>query len=157
MGKKKLPYREGDWFTVPLRKGGLATGLVARSAPKGRVLFGYFFGPKTQSPPGLKELEQRQPSDAVLVARFGDLGLVNGEWKAIGQSPSWSKTSWPMPVFRRTDVVSGQSQAVSYADDDPSREVGATSHAPSEMETAPEDGLMGYGAVEIVLTKRLDQ
>ena len=41
----KLPYSEGSVFLVPLTDGGYARGVVARSGPKGKVLFGYILGP----------------------------------------------------------------------------------------------------------------
>lgn len=37
----KINDREGDWFAVPLRKGGYAVGLIAHANPDG-VLLGYF-------------------------------------------------------------------------------------------------------------------
>ncbi len=40
---KKLPYKEGTWFAVPLKCGGHAVGIATRIAPKGRVLLAYFF------------------------------------------------------------------------------------------------------------------
>jgi hypothetical protein len=53
---KKLTYREGDLFVLPLQDLGYAVGLVARSGPRGRVLFGYFFGPRYPEMPKLSEL-----------------------------------------------------------------------------------------------------
>jgi hypothetical protein len=38
----KLPYREGDLYALPLRDSGFGIDLVARSAPPGRTLFGFF-------------------------------------------------------------------------------------------------------------------
>lgn len=48
---KRLPYREGTWFALPLRKGGYAVGVVARMAPRGRIILAYFFGPKRNQIP----------------------------------------------------------------------------------------------------------
>jgi hypothetical protein len=72
-------YREGDWFAVPLRAGGFAAVIVARAMP-GRegVLLGYFFGPRRDRVPTLDELSALSASDAVLVERFGDLGILDG-------------------------------------------------------------------------------
>lgn len=45
MARRKLNYKEGDWFAVPLGGAGYALGLVARVGRRG-VTFGYFFGPR---------------------------------------------------------------------------------------------------------------
>ncbi len=74
----KLPYSEGCVFLVPLREGGYARGVVARAAPQGKVLFGYFFGPRIDSV-GKIALEDLVPGNEVLRVRFGDLGLIEGK------------------------------------------------------------------------------
>jgi hypothetical protein len=50
----KLPYSEGSVFVVPLRKGGCARGVIARASRRGRVILGYFFGPRFASAAGVK-------------------------------------------------------------------------------------------------------
>ncbi len=37
-----FPYSEGTVFSVPLRQGGYAKGIVARAAPQEACIFGYF-------------------------------------------------------------------------------------------------------------------
>jgi len=44
----KSIYDEGSVFLIPLRDGGFARGVVARIAPKRKVLLGYFFGPRLE-------------------------------------------------------------------------------------------------------------
>ena len=75
-------YSKGDWFAVPLRSGGYATGVVARIVTKG-ILLGYFFGPRRVSIPPVNELVQAAAKDAVLVQRFGDLGIIQHGWPII--------------------------------------------------------------------------
>jgi len=68
---KRLSYREGTWFAVPLKDGGYAAGVVARVGRRG-VLFGYFFGPRRPAAPSLSDLEGLTPNNAVL-AIVGDI------------------------------------------------------------------------------------
>jgi hypothetical protein len=147
----RQPYDEGDVFAVPLRKGGFAHGVVARVAPGGKVLFGYFFGPKTDVPG--KDLTLH-PADSLLKVRFGDLGLINGEWPVVGKVEDWDRGDWPMPEFVRRDPLSGRAWKVRYMDGDPSA---VEVERPTDAECdGPTDSLSGYGAVEIRLTKLLD-
>lgn len=150
----KLPYSEGSAFLVPLKNGGYARGVVARSAPKGRILLGYFFGPRLElnTAGALTDLD---PSKAILRIRFGDLGLINKEWPVIGSVPNWNRSEWPMPDFVRRDPLGKmKARLVRYSDDDPScRKVECPIEDDSGLAT---DSLSGYGAVEVRLTKLLD-
>jgi len=150
---KKLPYSEGSVILVPLRKGGFARGVVARATPKGKVLLGYFFGPRLASPSPVT-FDDLAPEKAVLRIRFGDLGLINGEWAVLGQIPEWSRSQWPMPDFARRDPLGRlKPRLVRYADDDPGR-VEAEYIIDDDTGVAS-DSMYGYGAVEIELTKLL--
>lgn len=145
---KKLPYREGDWFGVPIG-GGFAVGLVARCHRRGKTLFGYFFGPKRAKLPAVDELGALAPGDAIFVARFGDLGLINGEWPVIGTSKDWNRAKWPMPPFGRIDVVdSNVGYLTFYSEDDPGDALEFYTCDPAEIARFSEDGGWGYGAVE---------
>jgi hypothetical protein len=149
----KLRYREGDFFAVPLRDGGFATGLVARSGPKGKVLSGYFFGPRRTEPATLAVAGCCVPHDAVLVARFGDLSLQKEEWPMIGQA-AWNREMWPVPDFGRVDTVSENlGWRVTYADEDPNEVYREVECSPKEALFLPRDSLPGSGAVEIKLGK----
>jgi hypothetical protein len=151
----KLPYREGTWFGVPLRQGGFAVGLVARATAKGRVILCYFFGPRRTAVPALSELERLKPSDAIWVARVGDLALIRGQWPIIGQTESWKRCEWPLPAFVRRDPLSGKAWRVFHSDTDPSL---IDREEPETYESSLEnDGVYGAGAVELVLTKLLTQ
>src|SRR2546427_9568860 len=110
---RRLTYREGMWFAVPLRNGGYAVGIVARKAKRG-VLLGYFFGPRRQAVPVLEEVERLKPNDAILVKVFGDLGLLDGSWPIIGLASSWDRGRWPMAVFGRVEEFTGRSLRVEY-------------------------------------------
>lgn len=149
-------YREGDWFAVPLRKGGFAAGIVARSMPDdGGVTLGYFFGPGWADVPPLPELLTLKPSDAILVRRFGDLGLIEGSWPLIGGMAEWDRSMWPIPHFGRFESLTDRAFEVIYDDDDPSLVIRETLTEKDELFSLPVDRLSGSGAIEIVLTRRL--
>lgn len=147
-----LPYREGSAFLVPLRTGGYARGIVARCTAKGKVLLGCFFGPRLESPGDIM-LDDFEPAHAILCVRFGDLGLLNGQWPIVGKLPDWDRSRWPMPDFVRRDDLSRKAWLVRYSDDDPSL---IEEEHPTGFDSKLErDSVYGYGAVEIVLTKLL--
>ena len=150
----KCKYGEGDWFAVPLRAGGYAVGLVARASRTGGILLGYFFGPLRPQMPTLHDVKNHRQTDAVMVARFGDLGIINCEWQVLGHE-QWNKSDWPMPRFARKDVISGRISLVEYDENDPGRELLVTPSDLTQQRALPDDGLYGYGAVELRLTKLL--
>lgn len=147
-----LPYSEGSVFSVPLREGGCARGIVARAAPEGVTLFGYFFGPKHASVSELG-MEDIRPENAILSVIFGDLGLMNGEWSVIGALPDWQREEWPMPDFVRRDPIGKRAWRVRRFDIDPSV---VECEEPTDFDTnLPDNWAWGYGAVELKLTKLL--
>jgi hypothetical protein len=149
----KVQYREGDWFAVPLRNSSFAVGLIARTNPRG-VLLGYFFGPRRDSVPSINDLADLKPNEALMVQKFGHLGLTGGKW-LIGHAPAWDRSDWPMPVFVRYEELSGRSFRVFYEDRDPNALVREEQTPPGIGEQGPKDGLLGAGAVERVLTSLL--
>lgn len=150
----KLFSRDGDWFAVPLRDGGFALGVVARAAPSG-VLLGYFFGPRRDEMPTLDDAVGLRTSDAVLIARFGHLGLTQRTWTTLGSLGEWERKEWPMPAFCRYEELTGRTYRVHYADDDPNDLQGEELIPPGTAEQLPKDAMLGAGAVEKVLTRLL--
>jgi hypothetical protein len=113
-------YREGDWFAVSLLDSGFAAGLIARVNPKGALL-GYFFGPRRREMPRLHDVSGLRPGDALLVRKFGHLGIVHGTWPLLGRLDSWERQDWPTPVFLRYEELTGRSFHVFYDDKDPNK------------------------------------
>lgn len=150
----RAKYREGDWFAVPLRDGGYATGLLARASPSG-VLLGYFFGPRRSETPRLEDVAGLRPGGAVLTRMFGHLGIARGEWPLLGRVTGWDRREWPTPVFVRYEELTGRSFHVFYDDDDPNLVLREERVTPGESEQVPKDGLMGAGFTEIILTRLL--
>ena len=148
-----LPYDEGTVFLVPLRTGGYARGIVARTSNEGKILLGYFFGPCLKSP-NEKSLDGLDPTNSILCIRFGDLGLINGEWIICGRIPNWNRNKWPMPDFARNDPLSKKTWLVRYSDNDPNL---IEKEIPTNFDLKlAKDLLAGYGAVEIKLTQLLN-
>lgn len=152
---KKLPYKEGTWFAMPLRQGGYSVGRVTRHIPgEGPIILAYFFGPRREAVPALGELESLTPDAAIKVIRVSDLGLVDGSWTIIGDSPEWRREDWPIPVFIRKDDLGRAAWLVEYADDDPNRVV-FEQRVPYDTAGYERDSLSGSGAAEIKVSRIL--
>lgn len=150
---KTRNVQEGDWFSVPLKEGGYALGVVARKGKKG-VLLGYFFGPIRSRLPALEAARALSADEAVLVEIFGDLYLRRQMWPVLGKLSSWDREKWPMPLFGRTDDMSGRAWKIVYSDD-PSAAPTVIPCGPEEASRYRKDGLSGAGAVEVELTEIL--
>ena len=149
-----LPYREGDWFAVPLRSGGYGLGVVARMDGEGIVL-GYFFGPKRDQVPSFKETVRLKAGNAAYVRRFGDLGLLHGKWPIVGRSDLWRKELWPIPRFcRYSPDLNTRAYDVEYSEDK-LEAINEVEISPEECLQMPRDGLSGFGAIEITLGRLL--
>jgi hypothetical protein len=151
--RQKPSYPDGSVFAVPLENGGFARGVVARSAPGGKLLLGYFFGPRLASTSEI-DLSDLEAKNAVLCARFGDLGLFKGVWPIVGKLPDWNPAEWPMIVAVRRDPLGKRKPVlITYDDSDPSK---ILSEEKLENDNdLPADGLAGYGFIEAKLTKLL--
>jgi hypothetical protein len=149
---RQIGYDEGDWFAVPLPNGGFAVGVIARAMPShGGVLLGYFFGPRRETTPTLEELSALSTSDAILVRKFGHLGLVHQRWPNLGRIGRWDRTAWPIPTFGRFEELTGRAFKVIYDGNNPNRVLREKQIDPAELIDLPKDGLLGAGAVEKVL------
>jgi Immunity protein 26 len=152
---KRLPYREGDWFAVPLAGGGYAVGLIARSPKNGKILLGYFFGPRRFELPKVADLLALTPEEAVLVDRFGDLCLFRQEWPVLGPTPDWDRGRWVMPAFGSVEVFSGVGWRIEYPDDDPAAQPRRTRVPAEEAQRLLANRLQGAVAVAIRLNQLL--
>ena len=149
-----LPYSEGDRFAVPLRDSGYAIGVVARSSRNGKVLLGYFFGPRRNELPTSSAVADLNADEAIKVCRFGDLSLLDGEWPIIHRPTSWDRNEWPMPAFARTELPDGRRWRVEYDDSDPNS-VLSEARLQGNTDCLERDSVLGAGAVELQLTKLL--
>lgn len=153
---KSLPYREGSWFAVPLPGGGHAVGVVARTAPSGRIMLAYMFGPKRDSLPSLAELQTLRPEQAVRRLRTGDMALLNERWPMLGDSEHWDRDLWSMPSFIRRNESLQRAWRATYADADPAK-LDREESVPFDTPGLESDSLYGYGATELLMSKLLVQ
>lgn len=154
--RKRLPYSEGDWFGVPLSGGEWAVGLLARMAPEGAVLLGYFFGPSHPALPELRRLKSYQPQNAILVTFFLDPGLCDGEWPVIGKAAGWNRSVWPVPDFGRDDPLREDVfWRVRYPEDLNINESYDVRITKAQYDRLPQEGVAGHVYVQAVLSKVL--
>lgn len=146
---------EGDAYAVPLPAGGYATAVVARVSPTSGVALGYFFGPRTPGVPEVNSLEGLRPEMAVLVKKFGDLGILEGSWPRIGRVPAWDRRRWPLPAFTRRSPLDQRIWRVEYADDDPNSTPRESVVTEEEARGLPDDALSGGGAIARILDVRV--
>jgi hypothetical protein len=121
----------------------------------GKIILAYFFGPKFETVPALVDIVSLKARDAIKILRVGDLGLINGEWPLIGDSPKWEPREWPTPLFVRRDDLSKRAWEVVYCDADPSK-VEQEELVSFDISGLERDALHGSGAVELLLTKALN-
>lgn len=99
MPRRNPIFKEGDWFTLPLKRGYNALGLVARVDRRGHSFLGYYFPhPDLDVQP-----ERLSPRDAALICASGDYGFAHDAWKVIRSSEDWRRENWPIPCFERID------------------------------------------------------
>lgn len=149
----KLPYSEGTWLAVPVLDQ-WAIGLVARVAPGGRIVLGYFFSPLHDTPPSLQEIPEYHADDAAFISRCSDLYILTGRWKVLGKKDSWDRRLWPMPVFCEKTGAGGTFRVV-RPDDNPNGPEKRFRISPEECEGLPDDSAMGSLFVEVMLAQTL--
>lgn len=155
---KKIKYKEGQWFAVPLRTGSYSIGIIVRGSYINGGGLGYFFGPRYKEAPDGKATISLKPAEAILVTRFSGLGISTKRWPLIFSQRPFSRNDWPLPKFWQEDLLIPEKGFV--------REYGVTQRGRwfliqeirvnrSEIKGLPKDSDMGGGAVEIRLTELL--
>jgi hypothetical protein len=158
MAKKTRPYKEGDWFAVPLKSSGFGLGLIARVGTRGGIILGYFFGPQREGISDIINTSGLHPADAVLVRQFCDPGLMNGEWPVLFRSEKWQRSDWPVPAFGHIDIVdSRKAYRREYGDNPSDLFVYEEAVTLDEAQRLPADGLDGHIALQIKLTQLLSK
>jgi hypothetical protein len=150
---RKKPFKEGDWFGVPINSHFVA-GRVAGVGRQGGILIGYFFEPLLAAVPALESLNNLRPEDAFLIARFTDPGLAKEGWPIIPGETDWQSELWPIPAFGRLSIyVPGTGFATPYNVDNVSIRGRETMVSAAEAMTLPMDGLHGHIALQYSLSK----
>jgi len=154
---KAKNYKEGDLFALPISPTGYAIGLVARSNPRNSAIIASFFWLRFDHVPYLAELKSIKPTDSIRILQIGDLGIINREWKVIGQIPGWERSEWTIPAFVRSEPISNRLWRVVYSDDDPSVVVSEELISKEIAARLDRNAVFGYGAVEREISKAILQ
>jgi hypothetical protein len=150
MPEGDLPYREGDWLWIPLRRSGLqAVARVARVGPKGKIIAIYGFGPARTSKPSNEELAVLEPESADLIAMCGDLGIINGAWQVIPYQSAFIREQWPMPSFSQWHEGASFGIRRDYVEDAPNTHPVASRVPLEEARRLRPDRVSGYEALEV--------
>jgi hypothetical protein len=159
MNRNHIKYNEGQWFAIPLRTSGYGLGIIVRGSYKTKGGLGYFFGPKYGNLPGEETTCQKDSREAVLIAKFGDLGIITGRWPLIQSSSPFSREEWPVPKFGIAASLMPNKGIIREYDLNDFRHQRLISEIVvdiKEIVGLPEDVEMGGGAIEIRLTKLLE-
>jgi hypothetical protein len=145
MKKRRLPYKEGDWFAVPLNGGGYALGRIARIGSRGGVLLGYFFRPRHGHLPTSGSTFNLKPQDAILVSHFTDSGLIDTSWPIISRDSSYNRADWSSTEFGHIDIVDpNKAYRRIYDDNDPFTMIKEEPVSVAEATLLPREGLAGH-------------
>lgn len=144
---------EGSCYAIPLPGSGFAIGVLTHMI-RGKVPFGYFFGPRRMSVPGPEDIVALTPEAAVLQAKFGRTEIDSNHWPLIGSIPKWDPVAWPTPPHTSGLAGHGMVWRVDYDRAAPKdKEVRLAKVAQTQATGLPSD--VGYGALALV--KELDR
>jgi hypothetical protein len=156
---KRIRYREGQWFAIPIKDIGYCLGIIVRGSSKTHGGLGYFWSSITKNLPTEEDINKIKPSDAVLIARFGGLGISTGEWPLIQTSNKFVREDWPVPLFiRKLDFDEDKVLIIDYGQDFSGLDLPKSEilvKKSKNYEKYPEDSLYGYKVVEAKLFKLL--
>jgi len=158
---KHIKYEEGQWFVVPLRDGTYCIGIIVRGNYHTRGGLGYFFDKKYFTVPMADETYLMSKDNAILICKFGDLGIIHGEWPLINNGKPFLREEWPVPVFHRVFPLKDNTAVIVEYDQNingverPLRET--LTRLTEDILKLPKDMLFGSGAVEIELTRAFNQ
>jgi Immunity protein 26 len=150
---------EGAIFAVPLLDSGYALCVVARRRPgrgNGKVLFGYFFGPRKLGVPNKIAVAQLQPEDSIARICFGGLRIRLGEWPLIGSVDNFVRSDWQMPPFSRISPLNSDHAWLDrYRDDYPDGPVDETRVSPEVARQFPTHRMYGADAAAAFITEMI--
>ena len=156
---RRVRYVEGQWFAIPLRNGGYATGRLVRGSIKTHGGLGYFFGPILAEPADVAVVALLKPGQALFVAWFGGLYLYRGRWPLINSAAPFRRTDWPVPLFwQEIPLLPSSGWIIEYSQDDDGSAVELARTATSvsqRREGLQEGGVYGAEAIELRLNRVL--
>lgn len=144
----KASYAEGDLFLVPLAGMVFALGRIVRASRRRGTVYISFFHRVMEQLPDKTQIPDFSPQQVIFSGLAGDLGLIDGSWKILRGHDHWDRRDWPLPRFKRRDLISDEITEVEYDDSDVSKVVAERKSTPVATKHFPEDGLMGSKYVE---------
>ncbi len=147
----KRTVKAGTLFSVPLESGGIAVGLVFRSARSTVRLSAFYLGFSAEAAGELTcaDLRRRKPD---LTIRHGLLGFTCSTWQVIKQTQDFSIQQWPMPQFFSESLMGGDRGVLQGVDE---RTLAYTGNLTEEIDRPPEcvsAGLVGHLGLEDLLS-----
>ncbi|MEX0313648.1 MAG: hypothetical protein AB3N18_05685, partial [Allomuricauda sp.] len=91
--------------------------------------------------------------NVIWIRQFGIRGITKGEWELIGSVPNFQKKDWPIPKFIKEIPPLGW-YLVTY--DDKLNVLNEEPYNKDNKEIYEQDGVSGYGLVEIKMTRILE-
>jgi len=117
------------------------------------IIIGYFFGPRYLDVP--RQWGPSTSQDAILVDRFGDMGLRKGQWELVGRVSPWNREEWPVPSFGRIEPLTEPPRAwkITYGETLDQNSATMERISLDEARTLPKDGLIGPRGIEKALSR----
>jgi hypothetical protein len=119
------------------------------------MLLGYFFGPWRTSVTATSTPFDLQPEDAIYCANVGDSGIREGRWPELGKVSNFSRETWPQPLYRCQDPISGSWTVARFPEGDFAAPVEQRTATETEVQGLPDDGIDGHIFVQQRLNRLL--
>jgi hypothetical protein len=153
---KKIEYHEGDCFGIPISSRGYALGIVARCSEESNICLGYFYNVNLPDKPLPGKIEDIIKQKEAFIAWFGDIAILNGKWPLIKIDRSFNKKLWPVPAFRRIDLLdSSVGFCIEYEQETPifGNPIKETKVDADTLLDLPDERLYSAQSIEIRLAK----
>jgi hypothetical protein len=118
------------------------------------MLLGYFFEPPLVGPPTIDDTRNLTARDAFYITRFGDLGIIEGQWPVVSDDGIWARDDWPVPTFGRiVDIGQGWACAITYDESELEKTTGEVRISREQALQLPEDGYAGHNWLKLRLVR----
>lgn len=149
MNKKKVKYAEGDLFVIETENQSKFLGLLARRAGRSKLLLGYFWKLDFEIDNNLI-LDKNKIG---LITQFSGLGFELGNWEMLGKYSKWNREDWPMPKFKKFDIL--REVFFEVQNDDNFSQISQTKITSEEADKLFAHVSRGYESLEYYLQKTL--
>jgi hypothetical protein len=112
MKTKKIKFKEGQVFAVPLRQGGYVLGILVREYIK--ITLGYFFNKIYPTIPDKVDKSEISIDKIALIALFSSMGIEDGYWPLVETNLLFKKGDWPIPLMKMQDPLTEKYYSVLF-------------------------------------------